>query len=231
MIRKTLAVIAASASLLAAAPASAATVAWTDWVSSTNTVATGTIASTSNVGITLSTSGEDFFFVQTGTGTNFFTEGAPAPFTGGSVSNAPPAAEMVALGTGGTKTIRFSQFVTDPYIAFVSWNGNLAAFSQPFQKVSEGCGFWGCGTFSLGAGNSFVGVGEAHGLLRFLGTFDTISFTDNSEAWHGLTVGIGGVAPPMGAVPEPGTWAMMIGGFGMVGGAMRMRRARKLATA
>jgi hypothetical protein len=27
-----------------------------------------------------------------------------------------------------------------------------------------------------------------------------------------------------GAIPEPATWAMMIGGFGMVGGAMRRRR-------
>jgi hypothetical protein len=27
-----------------------------------------------------------------------------------------------------------------------------------------------------------------------------------------------------GAVPEPATWAMMIGGFGLVGGAMRTRR-------
>jgi hypothetical protein len=27
-----------------------------------------------------------------------------------------------------------------------------------------------------------------------------------------------------GAVPEPASWAMMIGGFGMVGAAMRRRR-------
>lgn len=33
---------------------------------------------------------------------------------------------------------------------------------------------------------------------------------------------------PMGAVPEPATWAMMIGGFGMVGGAMRQRRRGKV---
>nr|WP_084192404.1 PEPxxWA-CTERM sorting domain-containing protein [Parasphingorhabdus marina] len=26
------------------------------------------------------------------------------------------------------------------------------------------------------------------------------------------------------AVPEPATWAMMIGGFGLVGGAMRRRK-------
>jgi choice-of-anchor C domain-containing protein len=38
----------------------------------------------------------------------------------------------------------------------------------------------------------------------------------------------------IGAVPEPGTWAMMIGGFGLVGGALRSARrrtARTLATA
>ena len=29
------------------------------------------------------------------------------------------------------------------------------------------------------------------------------------------------------AVPEPATWAMMIGGFGMVGGAMRYRRGKQ----
>ena len=29
---------------------------------------------------------------------------------------------------------------------------------RTFEKISEGCGYWGCGTFSLGVGNSFVGV-------------------------------------------------------------------------
>jgi PEP-CTERM motif len=29
----------------------------------------------------------------------------------------------------------------------------------------------------------------------------------------------------LGAIPEPATWAMMILGFGMIGGAMRRRRA------
>lgn len=33
------------------------------------------------------------------------------------------------------------------------------------------------------------------------------------------------------AVPEPETWAMMIGGFGLVGGALRQRRRRTMAVA
>ncbi len=32
------------------------------------------------------------------------------------------------------------------------------------------------------------------------------------------------VVPPVGAVPEPATWLMLIAGFGVIGGAMRRRR-------
>ena len=35
------------------------------------------------------------------------------------------------------------------------------------------------------------------------------------------------VNPPMGAVPEPGIWAMLILGFGLIGGTMRMRKIVK----
>lgn len=38
------------------------------------------------------------------------------------------------------------------------------------------------------------------------------------------------VTPPTSSVPEPATWAMMVGGFGLIGGAMR-RRARTGRTA
>lgn len=36
--------------------------------------------------------------------------------------------------------------------------------------------------------------------------------------------GFGAVTPPAGAVPEPATWAMMIGGFGLIGASMRRRQ-------
>ncbi len=225
------AIAAVLASVLVSTAAQAVTVAWTDWQSSTATTASGQITSgAETIDVGFSTSGESLFFVQTGTGTNYWTEGSPAPYTSGIVENAPPASEIIALSTGGTKTITFGKAITDPYIAFVSWNGNSAVFTQPFEKISEGRGFWGQGTFSLGAGNSFVGSGEVHGILRFVGTFDSVSFTDTSEAWHGLTIGIGGVAPvEMPAVPEPGTWVMLIAGFGIVGAAMRRRASIAMA--
>ncbi len=40
----------------------------------------------------------------------------------------------------------------------------------------------------------------------------------------------GGPTAPPGAVPEPSTWAMMIGGFGMIGGAMRRRKGQLVAS-
>jgi hypothetical protein len=39
------------------------------------------------------------------------------------------------------------------------------------------------------------------------------------------------VPTPSGAVPEPASWAMMVGGFGLVGAAMRSRRKQTISYA
>lgn len=36
---------------------------------------------------------------------------------------------------------------------------------------------------------------------------------------------LGSAAPPAGAVPEPASWALMIVGMGVAGGALRRRRS------
>jgi hypothetical protein len=51
----------------------------------------------------------------------------------------------------------------------------------------------------------------------------SVQFSPNANG-----TGIDNVA--LGAVPEPATWAMMIGGFGMVGGAMRSARRKQKVT-
>ncbi len=130
------------------------------------------------------------------------------------------------MDQGGTKTFSFTKPVKDVYLAFTSWNGNSPIFSSPFTVVSQGCGYWGCGSFNPNlASDSFSTNQEVHGVLKFTGTFSSISFTDNSENWHGLTIGT------TGAVPERASWAMMIAGFGLTGAAMRRRRAVAVAVA
>lgn len=205
--------------------AHATTVSWADWTSSTDTTATGSITVGPNsTGVTFDAGRSGFDFVQTNnTGTYYWTQGTPAPYTGGSVSNAPATSDIIALGNGGPRTITFSNAVTDPYFALVSWNGNTPTFSSPMTLISEGCGYWGCGTFDISTDHlSFTGNGEAHGIIEFVGTFKSISFTDTSETWHGLTVGIAGIAPP--SVPEPATLAIL--GTGLLGlGLLRRKSA------
>lgn len=57
---------------------------------------------------------------------------------------------------------------------------------------------------------------------------DDLFSPDGGEVAGGWTLNI---TTDAGAVPEPATWAMMIGGFGMVGGAMRRRNAVKASFA
>lgn len=199
--------------------AGAATVSWTDWTGVTVTApgVVGTLdVSGTAVGVNFSGA---YSFAQTTGGTNYWSP--TAPYISGAVSNAPPAADIIALNTGGTATITFSQAVTDPLIALASWNGNTVDFGVPIEILSFGAGYWGNGTPLLNAGGTgFSGSGEVHGVIRLPGTYSSISFTHTSENWHGLTVGVTGIAP---AIPEPSTYALF--GLGLVA-VMLARRSR-----
>lgn len=201
-------------------PAAAhAQIAWTDWTSTSTNAVFGTLISGSNT-IAVSFSGP-YSFAQTSCGTNFWVN--PAAYSATGPADAPPGCDIVALDQGGLKTITFSQAVVNPLIAIVSWNGQPpVVFNGPLQVVSQGCGYWGCGTIST-AGNTLSASGEAHGTLRLLGTYTQVSFTDGSENWHGIGVGVESVA--VTATPEPATMVLM--GSGLLGmfGVVRRRRA------
>jgi hypothetical protein len=104
------------------APALAVVVEWTDWQSSPNNyeafgeiVMNGSTIDVSYVGTGAHR------FVQTGTGTNFWSGSA---YTNGSVENAPTPSELIQLRNGGTVTISFSETVMNPFLAINSWNRN-----------------------------------------------------------------------------------------------------------
>lgn len=206
--------LAAAAAIALAAPGHAVEVIWADWESNTNTVATGTLATDTPITVEFESS-EGFHFVQTGDGINYWTEGNPAPYTSGSVDNAPTPSELISLKAQGTKTISFSTKVSGIYLAF----------------LSSGTGYFGLAS-NITAEMiydediySITNRGEAHGILYFAGTFSELSFTTfANETWHSFTVGIKGAAPtpptpgPGGdVVPEPATWGLMIAGLGLVG--------------
>ena len=88
----------------------------------------------------------------------------------------------------------------------------------------------GGGTFNLklfdfvnyGSGLSIDGTFLGNGPGNFVADYHnvtSVSFTSNNYSDNGLdNIAVGGV-------PEPATWALMIGGFGLTGFAMRRRSA------
>jgi hypothetical protein len=185
--------------------AHAVPVSWTDWTSGvvgTSGSGTGNIlfgGSTISVGYT-----GEVRTIQTSGGTNWWTEGTPAPYTGNAViDNAPPASDIITVQRAGiTNTITFSTPLVDPVMAFVSiGQPGLPvdyAFDATFRLLSEGEGWWGDGSWTQ-VGNTLTGR-EAHGAIQFNGTFSSISWTNNpAENWHGFTIGATAIPIPAAA--------------------------------
>lgn len=59
--------------------------------------------------------------------------------------------------------------------------------------------------------------------------YESLPRTEDTVIWGTQTFARFALSSASGAVPEPSTWAMMLIGFGAVGGAMRYRRRQKVA--
>ncbi len=248
-VHTTLAQFAVAVTVTAAATgASAVTINWTDWQSSTTAngfTAQGQIVSGSElIDVTYNNPQGVGFFQDGSGGIDYWQNGrsgrnpATSPYTSSFVDNIPTGTDIVALRFAGTQTLSFSQTIANPVFSYVSLNSNGYAFDQDFEILSFGdasdgndCGYWGCGTSSkqvidLGGGNfeyRLVGTGEPHGTLRFTGAFDTVSWRSlTNEFWNGFTVGVQGTADQVfGDVPEPTSLALA--GLGLLAAARRRR--------
>jgi hypothetical protein len=216
--------------LLLSQQASAALISWTDWTAATPGAAgtaTGTIKLPDLSTIGVNYNGE----VAAGNRTvidNSFPSWLPAStFSDGTiVSNNPPRGDLVALrgGTQNVNTITFATPITDPVMAFWSIGAGSAPASFVFQNatptfVAGGSSAEFSGNPITVAGNTVSGS-EANGVVQFKGTFNSLSWTNpQQEDYYGFTLGVAGRAP----VPEPGTYAIVAAGLGLLVVAMRRR--------
>jgi hypothetical protein len=212
------AVAGTTVALLIGSVAQASTVVWTQWTSNT----AGTMDS-----VNVTYSGEQSGLIFPGGGS--FEGYIPnSSFTGGPVGNVPTDGNgaLKLLGGGGenaeTNTITFSQALLNP--VFLIWSlgqgGVPTAFNflgSPTISIVAGgpTNQYGGSALTLMSANA-VGV-EGNGVLQFQGLVSSISWTNPTyENYYAFTVG--------NVVPEPGTWALMICGFGLAGAALRRRR-------
>jgi hypothetical protein len=70
---------------------------------------------------------------------------------------------------------------------------------------------------STGGAHTVFGGQFGGGWESFIGSIDTVRIFDGVATYSEATAG---------GVPEPASWAMMLGGFGLIGAAMRRRQVR-----
>lgn len=132
-----------------------------------------------------------------------------------------------SVQTGGTaQTSAFGGFLGIPLEpslfdqSGIFIDGNLFPSYAAFPELTEI-------PFSLAPGDLalryMIGADSFFGFARFNGdgTFD-LAF--ESQANVGITAGAAITGPLAAPVPEPSTWAMMLGGFGAIGFMLRRRR-------
>jgi hypothetical protein len=103
-------------------------------------------------------------------------------------------------------------------------NGNFNGLGgREICLTAKGGNCNGGGNDGILSGFSNSKVGQL--IFTYAGPQQSITFSRFVTRWQAGQNGESASGGSTSIVPEPATWAMMIGGFGLVGGAMRRRRS------
>jgi len=217
MFMKSLGICVAVAGLALANPAVAATTIW-DGTGATDSVTYGQFGSTVLSGTAFTSVGGANGTVTTGTGGSLARLNQSTTWGGNFAPGAP-----LLWNQGGAGTITFT------------FAGALSAIGAQIQANYYGNFL---ATIGLSDNTSFnlsgVSNGNANNSAIFIGAkSDTASIT--SITFSAVNPNVGGedfaigelsLTNAISAAPEPGTWMMMILGFGIVGASLRRRRVK-----
>jgi hypothetical protein len=168
---------------------------------------------------------------------NVDAPGAPAARCGArattSVRHDPPTATSTGLSNFGAFTPTLSHCIQLPLAMSGPTPFDLGEFVFDFETGDSLFGTYS-GSLSpiaprlFSVAQTHIVTGGSGFFAGATGSFDssgTLSFLTGAPVVSQTFAGVLNVA----AVPEPATWAMMIGGFALVGGAMRTRRRKDKA--
>ena len=119
-------------------------------------------------------------------------------------------------GVDGTNGPIFSGFNGDSYSQTLTFASNISGFSLDGTITLQG--FLGATLVATNVVN--LGAINTWSTLSIAGTFDRVVYSGTGQDFHPF--GVDNLRWDQG-IPEPATWAMMIGGLGLVGAAVRRR--------
>lgn len=150
-----------------------------------------------------------FSFAAGGLFTITYLDGLTSPYGGTPYADGLGDTGYLANDSGGSSGLGFPSIHIDPSFYPAYLNELVGAFADASGVVVGN-------PFLIGDGTTIAAPVGAFQLL--LGYNDDI-FSDNSGS---LRVEVSG--PDASVVPEPASWALMVGGFGLTGAALRRRR-------
>ena len=135
-----------------------------------------------------------------------------------------------SVDLAGTSLGTLSQMLTDT-VAGQSYLVSFYVSKNPDGGAATRTGTFTAGSqsfnFSYSTPNDRTNMNWELATYQFLATGTNTNLSFAADASAGCCFGPALDNVSIAAVPEPATWAMMIGGFGLVGGALRLARRRE----